>query len=70
MLRKVHALYKKYRNEIEKDCTDDEFMAMFEKYPEFDKYDDIFVENEEEWTAMVAHYIDDNIGLFAEITND
>ena len=70
VLRKVHALYKKYRNEIEKDCTDDEFMAMFEKYPEFDKYDDIFVENEEEWTAMVAHYIDDNIGLFAEITND
>ena len=70
VLRKVHALYKKYRIEIEKDCTDDEFMAMFEKYPEFDKYDDIFVENEEEWTAMVAHYIDDNIGLFAEITND
>ncbi|WP_288318067.1 DMP19 family protein [Xylanibacter caecicola] len=70
LVRKVHSLYKKYRGEIEQDCTDDEFMAMFEKYPEFDQYDDIFVENEEEWTAMVAHYIDDNIGLFAEITND
>jgi len=70
LIRKVHALYKKNREEIEKDCTDEEFMAMFEQYPEFDDFDDKFVENEEEWTAMVAHYIDDNIGLFAEIVKD
>ena len=45
-------------------------MALFEKYPEFDDFDDMFVENEEEWTAMVAHYVDDNIGLFAEIKTE
>lgn len=70
LVRKTHSLYKKYREDIEKDCTDDEFMAMFEKYPEFDEYDDKFVENEEEWTSIVAHYIDGNIGMFADITND
>lgn len=70
LVRNTHSLYKKYCEDIEKDCTDDEFMAMFEKYPEFDEYDDKFVENEEEWTSIVAHYIDDNIGMFADITND
>lgn len=70
LLRKVHGLYKKSHEEIERDCTDDEFMALFEKHPEFDDYDDMFVENEEDWTAMVAHYVDDNIGLFAEIKTE
>lgn len=70
LIRKVHRLYKKYCSEIEADCTDEEFMAMFEKYSEFDEYDDMFVENEEAWTSMVAYYIDNNIGLFAEITSD
>lgn len=70
LLRKAHSLYKKNHEDIERDCTDDEFMALFEKYPEFDDFDDMFVENEEEWTAMVAHYVDDNIGLFAEIKTE
>jgi len=67
MIRKVHALYGKYHDEIEKDCTDEEFMALFERMPEFDDYDDEFVENEELWTDEIAHFIDDNIGKFATI---
>ena len=42
-------------------------MALFEKYPEFDDFDDEFVENEERFTAMVAEYIDNNIAKFATI---
>lgn len=67
MVYDVHTLYAKYHDEIEKDCTDDEFMAMFEQYPEFDDYDDGFVENEERWTEDIAHYIDSNIEKFAKI---
>ena len=67
MLRSVHPLFKKHREELEKDCTDEEFMALFEKYPEFDDFDDEFVENEERFTAMVAEYIDNNIAKFATI---
>ena len=67
MLRAVHPLFKKYREELEQDCTDEEFMALFEKYPEFDDFDDEFVENEERFTAMVAEYIDNNIGKFATV---
>jgi hypothetical protein len=60
-------LYVRYGAEIEKECTDEEFMALFEQYEEFDEMDDAFVENEEDWTNMVAVYIDDHIENFAVI---
>ena len=56
-----------FRSEIEGDCSDEEFMALFERFAEFDDYDDKFVENEEEWTAAVAHYVDEHIDRFARI---
>ncbi len=62
-----HTLYAKYHEALEKDCTDEEFMALFEQYPEFDDLDDEFVEREEEWTDMIAHYIDEHIERFAKI---
>lgn len=63
----AHTLYLKYREEIEVECDEDEFMAMFERYPEFDDMDDEFVENEEQWTEQIAQYVDDNLQKFAEI---
>lgn len=51
----------------EVECTDEEFMAMFEQMPEFDNLDDEFVANEEEWTSDIAHFIDNNIEKFASI---
>lgn len=63
----AHTLYTKYGKEIEADCSDEEFMALFEKYPEFDDLDDLFVEKEEEYTEQVARYIDNNIEKFAKI---
>ena len=63
----AHTLYIKYGEQIERDCTDDEFMALFEQFPEFDDLDDTFVEEEENWTADIAHYIDEHIERFATI---
>lgn len=60
-------LYLEHKDALEKDCSDDEFMALFEKFPEFDDYDDSFVENEEEWTAGVARYVDEHIDAFAVV---
>ena len=62
-----HTLWLKYREEIEKDCNEEEFMALFERFPEFDDLDDIFVEYEEAWMEDIAHYIDDNLEKFAVI---
>jgi len=63
----THTLYLKHHEELEKDCTDDEFMALFEQYPEFDDFDDEFVEQEEMWTEQIARYVDENIDKFATI---
>ena len=60
-------LYDKYHHEIEKECSEEEFMAMFEKYEEFDDLDDKFVEHEEEYTNSIAIYMDQNIDTFAKI---
>jgi len=66
----AHTLYNRHHTEIERECTDEEFMAMFEKYSDFDDIDDEFVENEERWTAQVAEYIDNNIRNFGEIVGE
>ena len=67
LLFDVRKLYLKHHEAIERDCNDDEFMAMFEQYPEFDDFDDAFVEHEEEWTTAVAMYVDGHIEDFAKI---
>ena len=63
----AHTLWLKHREVIEKECTDEEFMALFEQFPEFDDLDDTFVENEEAWMDDIAHYIDDHLEKFATI---
>ena len=67
LIYSAHTLYIKYGEQIERDCTDDEFMALFEQFPEFDDLDDTFVEEEEKWTADIAHYVDEHIERFAII---
>lgn len=68
LINKSHALYRLHYEEIEVgEMSDEQFMALYEKFPEFDDYDDLFVENEEEWTAKIAYYIDEHIDNFATI---
>ena len=64
LVYEARKLYWKFGNEIVKDCTDEEFMAMFEKYEKFDKYDDDFVENEQAFTDEVANYVKNNEDSF------
>ena len=68
LIYEAHTLYNKYHETIERDCTDDEFMALFEQFPEFDDMDDEFVEREEAWTEQIARYIDEHIDKFTKIT--
>ena len=63
----AHTLWLKYREKIERELTEGEFMALFEQLPEFDDLDDQFVENEEEWMSMIAHYVEEHIENFAMI---
>lgn len=67
LIYKGRKLFEQYGEEIQQDCSDEEFMALFERYPDFDELDDAFVEMEEEVTETVARYIDEHLEAFAEI---
>ena len=63
----AHTLWLKHREEIEKEMTEEEFMALFEQFPDFEDMDDKFIETEEAWTEDIARYVDDHIERFAKI---
>ena len=56
------AFYEAHREKIEREMSDEEFMALFEQFPEADDFDDTFIEHEEEITAEVTAHAR-NIGL-------
>lgn len=60
-------IYDAHRADLEKDCTDEEFMAMYEQYEVFDDLEEAFMDMEEQVTAQVAEYVDNHIEQFAEI---
>ena len=60
-------IYDAHRADLERERTDDEFMAMYEQYEAFDELEDEFLEKEEEYTAAVAGYVDEHLDLFAKI---
>jgi len=64
LIYKGRKLFEQYADVLQADCTDDEFMALFEQYPEFDELDDAFVEMEEDVTDTIAHYVDENLDRF------
>ena len=70
LVYKGKRLYDKYKEELTKDCSDEDFMALFEAYPQFDDLDDGFVEMEEEVTAALACYVDEHLELFAEVVKE
>ncbi|MBO1364147.1 DMP19 family protein [Prevotella sp. A2931] len=70
IINKSHKYYNTYHEQIEQDCTDEEFMALYEAMPKFDDFDDAFIEGEEQFTRMIAAYIDDHIDRFAIIDEE
>ncbi len=60
-------IYDAHREDLGRERTDDEFMAMYEQYEAFDDLEDKFLEQEEEFTACIARYVDEHLELFAEV---
>lgn len=60
-------IYDAHREDLEKERTEEEFMAMYEQYEVFDELEEDYFEMEEQVTAKIASYVDDHIELFAEI---
>jgi len=67
LIYKAKKLYDKHKQDLTRERTDEEFMAMFEEYEMFDPLDDEFIENEEETTSLVARYVDEHLTNFVDI---
>jgi len=63
-------LYEEFGDELTRERSDEEFMALYEQYEQFDDLDDTFIEMEPEVTEIVAHYIDEHIDNFAVVIKD
>lgn len=67
LVYKVKEIYDANRAELERERTDDEFMAMYEQYEVFDDLEEAYLEMEEQVTAQIAQYVDEHLELFAKI---
>ena len=67
LVYRAKKIYDAHREDLEKERTEDEFMAMYEQYEAFDELEEEYFEMEEQVTAIVASYVDEHLELFAEI---
>lgn len=67
LLYNAKKVYDDNRKDLEKECTDDEFMAMYEQYETFDDLEEKFMDMEEQVTATIAAYVDEHLEQFGEI---
>ena len=63
-------IYDAHREDLERERTDEEFMAMYEQYESFDELEDEFVEYEEDVTGSVAAYVEEHPELFVKIVEE
>lgn len=67
LIYSAREIYVANKQDLERERTDEEFMAMYEQYEAFDDLEDKFLEKEEMFTALVAQYVDDHLAQFATI---
>ncbi len=67
MIYAARKIYDAHREDLERERTDEEFMAMYEQYEAFDELEDEFLEKEEDFTLRVATYVDEHLNLFASV---
>lgn len=67
LIYKAKKIYDANRVDLERERTEEEFMAMYEPYEAFDDLEEEYFQMEEKVTAMIAAYVDDHLELFAKI---
>lgn len=67
LLYKAKEIYDANREALERDTTEEEFMAMYADFEAFDDLEEQFFLIEEETTNAIAHYVDEYLTDFAQI---
>ncbi len=63
-------IYQANQEALERDCTDEEFLERYVDFEVFDELEEKFFMIEEETTAAIARFVDENLELFAEVVAD
>ena len=66
-MNKMRRLWQRYGDELARPCSDEEFMALYERFPAFDVLDDYFVLHEEKFTLDVARYVEEYLEDFVTV---
>lgn len=69
IIYKAKDIYDLNREELERETTEEEFAAMYVDFEQFDELDESFIVIEEEQTALIAKFVDENIEKFGKITD-
>lgn len=56
LLYEGRKFFEAHGDEIQQEMSDEDFMALFEQFPEADDFDDTFIENEEDITRQVLDH--------------
>lgn len=67
LIYKAKEIYDPNKAELERETTDEEFNAMYVDFEVFDELEEQYFDMEEQQTALIAAYVDEHIGDFAEI---
>ena len=67
LIYEAKKIYDAHRADLEKECTEEEFMAMYEQYEAFDDLEERYMEEEEQITAQIATYVDEHLDSFAQV---
>lgn len=60
-------IYQAHQAELERETTEEEFLAMYVDFEVFDELEEKFFMIEEQTTGIIAHYVDEHLELFAEV---
>jgi hypothetical protein len=64
LLNNAKQIYLAKREDLEKERSDEEFMAMYERYDAFDSLEESFFEMEENLTAQINSYVKEHLKQF------
>jgi hypothetical protein len=67
LIYKAKEIYDPNKAELERETTEEEFNALYVDFEVFDELEERYFDIEEEQTSLIAAYVDEHIGNFAEI---
>lgn len=67
LIYKAKEIYDANKEVLERETTEEEFNALYVDFEVFDDLEEIYFEIEEQQTAIIASYVDENIQKFGTI---